>query len=102
MLSAFSCSNLILNVIFLEFYKDLLEKGRVVVQEQGDRNFHIFYQLLKSDDARSYGLVADPRAYKYLTQGGVVEVEGMDDWQNFWESKVRGGTRDSYDFMHGF
>lgn len=63
----------------------LLEKSRVVDQQKGERNFHIFYQLLSSPDlCRVYNLTS-ASDYRYLTAGQCLEVEGMDDKANFLE-----------------
>lgn len=66
----------------------LLEKSRVVQHATGERNFHIFYQLLCSrnhDLLERVNLAADPNQYHYLRQGQSISVASVNDKENFEE-----------------
>ncbi|EDO49515.1 predicted protein [Nematostella vectensis] len=66
--------------------KYLLEKSRLVYQNKGERNFHIFYHLLRGasdnllDDLR---LTRDFDGYHYLNQSECVSVPTKDDKEDF-------------------
>uniref|UniRef100_A0A7S1A0D6 Myosin motor domain-containing protein n=1 Tax=Noctiluca scintillans TaxID=2966 RepID=A0A7S1A0D6_NOCSC len=63
----------------------LLERSRIVGAPTGERNYHIFYQLLRSGEAEKYKLTPDPKAYAY-TEGGCDETPpGVDDCGDFHE-----------------
>ena len=66
----------------------LLEKARVVRQGDGERNFHVFYQLLVSPLASGYGL-SDATKHRYVNQGNSPKVMNIDDKK--WYAEVGQG-----------
>jgi len=67
----------------------LLEKSRVVTQNPDERNFHIFYQLINgasSEDKEQFGLT-QPDYYFYLNQSGCYDVDGVNDVQEYKDTR---------------
>ncbi|KAF5097307.1 hypothetical protein D0Z00_002448 [Geotrichum galactomycetum] len=63
----------------------LLEKSRVIYQNPKERNYHIFYQLVKAlpkDLKTSLILESDPNLYAYLKDSNKV-IDGVDDSKEF-------------------
>ncbi|XP_070140380.1 unconventional myosin-Va isoform X2 [Drosophila kikkawai] len=64
----------------------LLEKSRVVYQAQGERNYHIFYQLC-SARAKYPELVLDHQdKFQFLNMGGAPDIERVSDADQFNET----------------
>ncbi|KAF4520564.1 hypothetical protein B566_EDAN011117 [Ephemera danica] len=63
----------------------LLEKSRIVTQAQDERNYHVFYEMLKgltAEQKEKYGLLTAEK-YFYLNQGGSCDIDGKNDKDDF-------------------
>ncbi|EFA78234.1 myosin IB [Heterostelium album PN500] len=70
-----------------KIYNYLLEKSRVVFQNPGERNFHIFYQLLAGASAQEKRdfVLSTPDSFYYLNQSECYTVDGVDDAADYRE-----------------
>uniref|UniRef100_A0AAY5KQ16 Myosin ID n=1 Tax=Esox lucius TaxID=8010 RepID=A0AAY5KQ16_ESOLU len=62
----------------------LLEKSRVIFQQEGERSFHSFYQLVKGGPdslLRSLHVSKDPTAYNYIRVGGQSSINDTADFK---------------------
>ncbi|KAJ8307514.1 hypothetical protein KUTeg_015598, partial [Tegillarca granosa] len=62
------------------------DPSRVAVPGVGERSFHIFYQLLKGADKEllnSLTLSSSPKDYSLLIKSGCMDVDTVDDVENF-------------------
>ncbi|XP_075060774.1 unconventional myosin-If [Mixophyes fleayi] len=65
----------------------LLEKSRVVNQNESERNFHVFYQLIEGasqEQKQNLGIMT-PDYYFYLNQSDTYKVDGTNDKSDFLE-----------------
>ncbi|XP_030876742.1 unconventional myosin-X-like [Leptonychotes weddellii] len=65
----------------------LLEKNRVVRQNPGERNYHIFYALLAGlqHEQKEEFYLSVPENYHYLSQSGCIEDKTISDQESFKE-----------------
>lgn len=66
-------------IVGMNMIKYLLEKSRVVGQARidGERNYHIFYQIVKclgKDSGNPYALTGNCKDYEFLIQGNCVDL----------------------------
>ena len=76
-----------LNLIGGEIEICLLEKTRVINQEEKERNFHIFYEILKGmeeEKLKKYNLERDYKKYEYLKRSNCDErTDNVNDKEEF-------------------
>ncbi len=75
-------------ILSARIYNYLLEKSRVISIQPEERNYHIFYQIIKGADAneRKKHFIKDLDYYSFLNKG-CFEVDETDDKMNFLETK---------------
>jgi len=64
----------------------LLEKSRVVIRGEGERSYHIFYQMvtgLEPKLRRFLELEYNPSSYFYLSQSNSLTIDGVNDVEEF-------------------
>lgn len=67
----------------------LLERSRIIFHQSTERNYHIFYQLIKGLDEDSrfkLGLEGDLSTFHYVNQGDP-NIQGVDDGKDFIETR---------------
>ncbi|KAL0583084.1 hypothetical protein ABG067_006938 [Albugo candida] len=76
-------------IVGAEIVNFLLEKTRIVSQSLGERNYHIFYQLLAGadDTLREELQLYTPHEYEYLRHSQCFEIAGCDDKEQFEVTK---------------
>lgn len=70
----------------------ILEKSRVVFQEKNERNYHVFYQLLKGASPEFLAelelsdFASEPQLASYINQSGCITIDDVDDANDFHEA----------------
>ena len=67
----------------------LLEKVRLPAQQLGERNFHVFYQMIAgaSDEERRQWRLLPAKDYFYTNQGNVYQLRDLNDADEFVEMR---------------
>lgn len=84
----------------------LLEKSRVVGQSKGERNYHVFYQLLAAGDAdeelQERLKLQDAELFHYTGQSGVIHIEGVSDEKDYEEVMVSSTLLTSFTYIFAY
>ena len=64
----------------------LLEKSRIPFQSAGERNYHVFYDVVAGHPEKgALGIDKGCPSFHYLNQSGVTEVKGVNDAEQYTE-----------------
>ncbi|GAB9472769.1 Myosin-i heavy chain [Globisporangium polare] len=76
-------------IVGAEIMNFLLEKTRIVSQSIGERNYHIFYQLLAGadDELREKLKLTTPHDYEYLRKSQCFTIQSCNDAKEFETTK---------------
>lgn len=84
LLFANSRGNMVLNGATMQTY--LLEKSRVVFQSNGERNYHVFYQLCAARDKWPALMLSHQDEFRFLNQGKSPNIARVSDMDSFTET----------------
>eukprot|EP00036_Acanthoecidae_sp_10tr_P012400 CAMPEP_0206295594 /NCGR_PEP_ID=MMETSP0106_2-20121207/5245_1 /ASSEMBLY_ACC=CAM_ASM_000206 /TAXON_ID=81532 /ORGANISM="Acanthoeca-like sp., Strain 10tr" /LENGTH=2074 /DNA_ID=CAMNT_0053726249 /DNA_START=150 /DNA_END=6370 /DNA_ORIENTATION=- len=65
----------------------LLEQSRITYSAEGERNYHVFYQLCKGGDKKQFQLMPMDK-YNYVNQSGCYDCDGVSDEKGLEELRV--------------
>ena len=70
----------------------LLEKSRIITQQSGERNFHIFYMMIRgmsSQERDKLMIHQSPDQYSCTKTGTKIQLDGWDDSEEYGKAQFQ-------------